>query len=643
MATAPRAFTPDDLRHERKLTGFSLSLDGEAVVFALQSIVGDAYRSSLWRLPLAAGRAERLTTATAVDAAPRISPDGAAVLFTSDRHEKVAQAFVMNLSGGEPRMLPAVEGGVSAAEWSPDGRRVLLLGPSGVRRFSVGKPDDPTALEIDALVWRVDGVGARDQRNAVWVVNANGRGKPSRVTPVVVDVTQPRWLHDGRIGFLADLRPDFVEERFRAYVVRADGGRPREVGALGGSVWAAAWSPGGTLAMVGVEPDNAAWREPHLFVKRPRQREPVRLAADLDRPAMPTSYGDLIPDMPPVLRWTDDGHLLASVADRGRAHPTGFGLDGSVERLTEGDVVATDVQSAGDRVVALANVGPEPADLYELRPGKEPRRVTREGARWFGPFRRKVETVSLYDRRKGSVEAWMLRGGRGRRPTVLHVHGGPYASHAPVPWLEMLALAGAGFHVVWANPSGSTSYGQAFTKDLDGRWGVPDSRQWLRLVDGLAAQGIVDRDRIGLLGLSYGGFETLWMAGHHADRFRAVVSENPVADLIAEFGAGDYGVAISDAVTGLGPLPEAAADYLAASPSARITRFPGALLLLQAEQDHRCPPVNSELVFALRRARGLPVRMVRYPEESHWMAAVGRPDRRRDRLERIVEWFRDEL
>ena len=192
--------------------------------------------------------------ATAVDAAPRISPDGSAVLFTSDRHEKVAQAFVMNLSGGEPRMLPAVEGGVSAAEWSPDGRRVLLLGPSGVRRFSVGKPDDPTALAIDSLVWRVDGEGARDQRNAVWVVNANGRGKPSRVTPIEVDVTQPRWLHDGRIGFLADLRPDFVEERFRAYAVPPTAGdlarSVRSAGACGrrrgrpAAPWpCSAWSP----------------------------------------------------------------------------------------------------------------------------------------------------------------------------------------------------------------------------------------------------------------------------------------------------------------------------------------------------------------------------------------------------------------
>lgn len=643
MATSPRPFTPGDLRHERRVTGFSLSPDGETVVFAVQSIVGNAYRSTLWRRPTDGGRAERLTMGTAADGAPRISPDGESVLFISDRHEKEAQAFVMRLSGGEARMLPIVAGGVGAAEWSPDGRRVLLLGPSGERRFSSGKSDDPTALAIDSLVWRVDGVGVRDQRNAVWVVNASGRGKPGRVTPLDVDVTQPRWLHDGRIGFLADLRPDFSEEAYRAYTIRTEGGRPREAGALGGSVWAAAWSPRGSLAMIGVEPDNAFWREPHLYVKRPRRKAPERLAADLDRPALPTSYGDLIPDVPPLLRWSDDSHLLASVADHGRAHPTRFGLDGTTERLADGDVVAVDVQSGGDRVVALANIGPEPADLYELRPGSEPRRLTREGARWFGPFRRQVETVSRFDRRTGRIEAWMVRGGRGRRPTVLQIHGGPYASHAPVPWLEMMALASAGFHVVWANPSGSTSYGQAFTKDLDGRWGVPDSRQWLRLVDDLAKQGIVDRDRIGVLGLSYGGFEALWMAGHHPSRIRAVVAENPVADLIAEYGAADYGSAISDGLTGLGRLPEAAADYLAASPSARITRFRGSLLLLQAEQDHRCPPVNSELVFALGKARGLPVRMVRYPDESHWMAGVGRPDRRRDRLERIVSLFRREL
>ena len=395
--------------------------------------------------------------------------------------------------------------------------------------------------------------------------------------------------------------------------------------------------------MIGVEPDNAFWREPHLFVKRPRQKAPERLAADLDRPAMPTSYGDLIPDVPPVLRWSDDSHLLASVADRGRAYPTRFGLDGTIERLVDGDVVAGDVQSGGDRVVALANIGPEPADLYELRPGSEPRRVTREGARWFGPFRREVETVSRFDRRTGRIEAWMVRGGRGRRPTVLQIHGGPYASHAPVPWLEMMALASAGFHVVWANPSGSTSYGQAFTKDLDGRWGVPDSRQWLRLVDDLAEAGHrgsrSDRGARLVLRRVRGALDGGSPPGSRPRRGRGEPGRRPDRRVRCR----RLRVAISDGLTGLGPLPEAAADYLAASPSARITRFPGSLLLLQAEQDHRCPPVNSELVFALRRARGLPVRMVRYPEESHWMAGVGRPDRRRDRLERIVDWFRDEL
>jgi dipeptidyl aminopeptidase/acylaminoacyl peptidase len=645
VPSQPRPFRPADLARERQVTSFSLSADGERCVFAVRSIQKGKYRSSLWRVATGGGRAEVLTTAAANDTAPRIAPDGSAVLFVSDRGEGPASAaWVMPLDGGEPRRLAPVAGGVAAAEWSPDGRRVLLLGPTGERRFSVGDPDDPTALAIDSLVWRVDGVGLRDQRNAVWIAAADGTGAARRVTPVGVDVAQPRWIDDERIGFLADLRPDFGEERYRVYTVGVEGGRHRETGTLAGAVWGAAWSVDGRLATIGVdEPDNALWRQPSLFVHEGRRGAPRMLGAELDRPATQTSYGDMVTEGMPIPRWEDDSHLLTLVADRGRAHPTRFGLDGSVERLTDGDVVAADVQAGGGRLVMLANVGPEPADLFELRPGRDPRRFTKQGARWFGPFRREVETVGERRRAGDGIDAWMLRGRRGRRPTVLQIHGGPYASHAPVPWLEMMALTSAGFHVIWANPAGSLSYGQRFAQDLDGRWGGPDTRQWLKLVDRLAAEGIVDRDRVGLLGLSYGGFETLWFAGHHPDRVRAAVAENPVSDMVSEYGAGDYGAAITTALTGLGPLPEAAAAYREASPATTITRFAGPLLLLQSEQDHRCPPINSELVFALRKANGVPVEMVRYPDESHWLAGIGRPDRRCDRLERIVEHFRRHL
>ena len=78
----------------------------------------------------------------------------------------------------------------------------------------------------------------------------------------------------------------------------------------------------------------------------------------------------------------------------------------------------------------------------------------------------------------------------------------------------------------------------------------------------------------------------------------------------------------------------------AASPAAQIHRNEAPLLLLQCEGDLRCPPVNSEIVFGILRALGRPVEMVRYPGEFHLLFAVGRPDRRIDRVERIVDWFK---
>jgi dipeptidyl aminopeptidase/acylaminoacyl peptidase len=67
------------------------------------------------------------------------------------------------------------------------------------------------------------------------------------------------------------------------------------------------------------------------------------------------------------------------------------------------------------------------------------------------------------------------------------------------------------------------------------------------------------------------------------------------------------------------------------------------LLLLQSEDDLRCPPEQSEILFAILRSRGVRTRMVRYPGEPHFLAGIGRPDRRVDRMRRIVEWFREHL
>jgi dipeptidyl aminopeptidase/acylaminoacyl peptidase len=165
----------------------------------------------------------------------------------------------------------------------------------------------------------------------------------------------------------------------------------------------------------------------------------------------------------------------------------------------------------------------------------------------------------------------------------------------------------------------------------------------LRVVEWAVEERLADRDRVGIMGLSYGGYLTNWMVANHPGVFRAAVSENPVTDMVLEWGTSDFGRHLGLQSTGARNPWEDPVAFLAHSPTARMHENQTPLLLLQAENDLRCPPGNSEMVFLILRTLGREVEMIRYPGESHIMLAIGRPDRRVDRLERIVDWFKKHL
>ena len=638
-------FRPRDLLKQVMIQGLAVAPDGSSIVYVRRTIESGKYRKSLWRTTFRGGRPERLTGPDANAARPRFSPDGSALLFLSDRSGR-SQPWVLPLSGGEPHLLTDAPADVGAADWSPDGRRVAMLARSGEQRFVVGDPKDPVARRIADYTWRMDGAGVRDQFNCLWMVAAAG-GRPRRLTAPEFDVSLAFW-HSGaeRLGFIADLEPGVVEETPGVWSVAAGGGKPMQEAALEGAITAASWGPSAVLAFVGY-PRAGSWSSPtDLFVA---DGEDVRqLGGDLDAWIGGTSYGDLLdpeagsPELP---MWLDGRTLVAPVARRGGANLFAFGLDGSVDALTTGDddVVVTSFAAGGGRIAAVASVG-GPAEVYAVDEGAL-RPLTSDGSRWFGPFRRAPERVAVPHRDGHDIDTWVLpaRGARRRGPAVLVVHGGPNASFPPVPWLEMLALSDAGIHVLWCNPRGSTSYGEKFARSLDGAWADPDVDDLLRVVDWAVRRGLADRRRVGIMGLSYGGYMTTWMLGHRPGVFSAAVSENPVTDLIGAYGAADIGVVIGREAVGVENPWEHPQAFLDGSPYAQLHRNESPLLLLVAEDDRRCPPGQSELSFAILRRLRRPVEMVRYPDESHMMFVVGRPDRRIDRLERIVDWFTTHL
>jgi acylaminoacyl-peptidase len=132
---------------------------------------------------------------------------------------------------------------------------------------------------------------------------------------------------------------------------------------------------------------------------------------------------------------------------------------------------------------------------------------------------------------------------------------------------------------------------------------------------------------------------TNWLLGHHPGRFAAAVSENPVLDLFSFSGESDFGHIVTQFAAGEKYPWDDFARTLDRSPGAQLHRNKAPLLLLQADGDLRCPAGQTDIGFSIMKQLGQTVEMVRYPDESHLLLAIGRPDRRVDRLERIVDWF----
>jgi dipeptidyl aminopeptidase/acylaminoacyl peptidase len=202
-----------------------------------------------------------------------------------------------------------------------------------------------------------------------------------------------------------------------------------------------------------------------------------------------------------------------------------------------------------------------------------------------------------------------------------------------------MVLCGAGYRVLMPNIRGSTTFGSTWVRELRSGWGTVDAEDTLAALDALVDAGRTDPDRVAVMGLSYGGFLVQWLVGV-SDRFAAASSENGVANQLSAWGNSYFGVHYNRRA-GLGdPLSDAGMRKLwRASPLRNARNIHTPLLMLQAEEDRVCPPADNEQLFTALRVLDRTVEYVLYPDEHHEMRSSGRPDRRIDRMERLLSWF----
>jgi dipeptidyl aminopeptidase/acylaminoacyl peptidase len=686
----PRPPRPSDLYDLRVPLEVAISPDGARVCFVVKqpNPQKDGYRQALWIVPADGSAPPRqLTLGAKNEHTPRWSPDGRTLAYLSDREGVLikggagedpavkeppkagaTQAWLLPMDGGEPRQLTRLPQDVSGMAWSPDGRQLCIVSGAtdAQREEAARKPEDPPERDghlIDRLQYMANGVGyVYKYPPNLWLVDV-ASGEARRLTGGRSRDEDPAWSPDGkRIAFVSNRHRDAdLTWRTDIYTVDVRSGDVRRVsGGRGDREFVRpAYSPDGRwIAAFGhrytakVTTQHDVWR-----FRANAESEGENLTAGHDLDAGGAMNSDLFGFSVARPAWSaDGGSILFGAPIEGSYELWRVSVsDGAVERLTKGRHYLSRFHGAqlpdgGQRVAFVQADATNPPEVAVLDVG-----VGEVGSRGIRPRRvsdlmrsawRDIEIVAPLERWHESdgrrIQGWLYEAPRqGNRPApmVVQIHGGPATLYGWSLMWEWQCMVADGMSVYACNPRGSQGYGQELLSANYRDWGDGPMADIMAGVDALIEDGLVDGDRLGVTGGSYGGYLTSWIIGH-TERFKAAVSARSVNDLATEMMTGDIaGPLFGRYEYGANPWEDAQL-YREHSPLTYADRIRTPLLIQHSEKDVRTPIGQAEELFTVLRSLRRPVRMLRVPEENHELTRSGAPFRRVENIERIRDWFR---
>jgi dipeptidyl aminopeptidase/acylaminoacyl peptidase len=651
-AQAPKVLAPQDLFGLSRASDPRFRPDGGAIAYVriTNDIMVDKGLRSIWLIDTRTGAQSPLAAGEGEAYAPRWSPDGSRIAYLASKGDAPPDLMVKWLASGQTARIATLERPAQDVAWSPDGKELafVMLKPEPDKTFGapLTKPEGahwsgPLKV-ITALAYRADGKGDLENgRTHVFVAPADG-GAPRQITFGDFDDAGPlTWSPDGgHIVFTGRRGPDWERNPFRSevYSVAVAGSEPKALTSQEGPDGQADISPDGRqIAYVGYDDHYRGYTTQHIYVAGIDGTNRRVLAPDLDRtlahphwaPDGKAVYAEYVDHgVTKVARLTLDGRMAIAADGLG-----GGGLDlpysGGEWSVGPGGAVAFTL-GAPDRPpeIALASEG-RVRRLTSLNEGLL-------GVRSLAHLEH-LDVKSSYDGLP--VDAWMLTppgfDASRKYPLALEIHGGPFASYGPTFATDDQLYAAAGYVVVYANPRGSTSYGDKFANEIDHAYPGHDYDDLMSTVDAAVAKGFVDPGRLFVTGGSGGGVLTSWIVGK-THRFRAAVAQKPVINWSSEVLTDDLYAWMGK--YWFGNLPwEDPQGYWARSPLSLVGNVETPTMVIVGDKDVRTPDEESEQYYAALRLRGIPTALIKTPGAFHDMAA--RPSHAAAKAAAVLAWF----
>jgi dipeptidyl aminopeptidase/acylaminoacyl peptidase len=646
-----RTFQPRDAFGLTQATDVQISPDGKHVAYTRSSgdIMTDGARSEIWLIDTATGRQAPLGVAGS--SKPRWSLDSARLAYVAKGAGDKPQIWVRWLAANTSAAITAVPERPADLAWSPDGRQIAFTmftpGAPETLGAPLAKPEGAKWAEpikvIAEINYRADGEGyVRPGYNHVFTVSAEG-GTPHQLTfGKYDDGGSVSWTMDGRrLLFASNHGKDWQRDPLNSDVFTVDvaTGALSQLTTREGPDQQPVASPDGRLiAFVGFEDRLLGYQNNHLSVMNADGTGIREIAAGFDRDVSNP-------------KWAADGRsIYLSSPDHGVTKVVRVGLDGQMTTVAQGlaggeldrPYSGGDFSLAKDGTVAFPIGNPTmPPEVAIARKG-DAKILTHLNTDLFsGKTLGAVTALPTTSSADGlPIDAWMVTppdfDPSRKYPLILEIHGGPFASYGPLWSTEDQLYATAGYVVVYANPRGSTSYGEAFANKIHHDYPSKDYDDLMSVVDAAIAKGAVDPNNLFVTGGSGGGLLTAWIVGR-TDRFKAAVSQKPVIDWTSE-------VLTTDGFNGMakywfGKMPwEDPQQYWRRSPLSLVGNVKTPTAIMVGEDDHRTPPGESEQFYAALQLRAIPTALIRVPGASHGGLAE-RPSQLVAENAAILAWF----
>jgi dipeptidyl aminopeptidase/acylaminoacyl peptidase len=206
-------------------------------------------------------------------------------------------------------------------------------------------------------------------------------------------------------------------------------------------------------------------------------------------------------------------------------------------------------------------------------------------------------------------------------PALLYCQGGPQGTVSQFfsyRWNFQL-MAAKGYIVVAPNRRGLPSFGQKWNDDITEDWGGQAMKDLLSSIDDVAKESYVNKDKLGAVGASFGGYSVYWLAGNHNHRFKAFIAHDGVFNLESMYG-GTEEIWFPDHDIGgaywKNPQPE---SYKKFSPHLFVNNWNTPILIIHSEKDYRVPVDQGMEAFTAARLHDIPARWLYFPNENHWV------------------------